>query len=51
MKIDPKIALSRCETLMLDMDGTVLDLAYDNYMWTQHVPEQFAAGEVGLCEW
>ncbi len=28
---------------MLDMDGTVLDLAYDNYMWQQHVPEQFAA--------
>ncbi len=28
---------------MLDMDGTVLDLAYDNYMWMQHVPEQFAA--------
>lgn len=27
---------------MLDMDGTVLDLAYDNYMWRQHVPEQFA---------
>jgi len=32
---------------MLDMDGTVLDLAYDNYMWMQHVPEQFAA-EHGL---
>ena len=28
---------------MLDMDGTVLDLAYDNYMWTHHVPEQYAA--------
>ncbi len=28
---------------MLDMDGTVLDLAYDNYMWTHHVPEKFAA--------
>ena len=28
---------------MLDMDGTVLDLAYDNYMWMHHVPEHFAA--------
>ena len=28
---------------MLDMDGTVLDLAYDNYMWMHHVPEKFAA--------
>ncbi len=43
VKIDPKTALSRSETLMLDMDGTVLDLAYDNYMWMHHVPEQFAA--------
>ena len=43
MKIDPKTALAECETLMLDMDGTVLDLAYDNYMWMHHVPEKFAA--------
>ena len=28
---------------MLDMDGTVLDLAYDNYMWLHHVPEHYAA--------
>ena len=27
---------------MLDMDGTVLDLAYDNFMWLQHVPERYA---------
>ena len=27
---------------MLDMDGTVLDLAYDNYMWLKHVPASFA---------
>ena len=32
---------------MLDMDGTVLDLAYDNYMWRQHVPRLYAA-ENGL---
>ena len=43
VKIDPKTALRECQTLMLDMDGTVLDLAYDNYMWMHHVPEQFAA--------
>jgi HAD superfamily hydrolase (TIGR01509 family) len=28
---------------MLDMDGTVLDLAYDNYMWRVRVPELYAA--------
>jgi putative hydrolase of the HAD superfamily len=34
--------LDHCETLMLDMDGTVLDLAYDNYMWLTRVPEAYA---------
>ena len=43
VEIDPKTALDRCETLMLDMDGTVLDLAFDNFMWRHHVPERFAA--------
>ena len=28
---------------MLDMDGTVLDLAFDNFMWLEHVPAQYAA--------
>lgn len=28
---------------MLDMDGTVLDLAFDNFMWLRHVPERYAA--------
>ena len=28
---------------MLDMDGTILDLAYDNYMWLTHVPSHWAA--------
>lgn len=27
---------------MLDMDGTVLDLAFDNYVWKELVPEQYA---------
>ncbi len=27
---------------MLDMDGTLLDLAFDNYMWLHHVPERYA---------
>jgi HAD superfamily hydrolase (TIGR01509 family) len=34
--------LTQCETLMLDMDGTVLDLAYDNYVWKELVPEHYA---------
>lgn len=43
MTIDPRAALDRCKTLMLDMDGTVLDLAFDNYMWLEHVPRRYAA--------
>ena len=42
MPVNPVTALSDCETLMLDMDGTLLDLAYDNYMWMEHIPAVFA---------
>lgn len=27
---------------MLDMDGTLLDLAFDNYMWLEHIPAEYA---------
>lgn len=30
------------ETFFLDMDGTLLDLAYDNYFWHQHIPSVYA---------
>ena len=42
MNNDPKTMLIQSETLMLDMDGTVLDLAYDNYVWKELVPEHYA---------
>lgn len=29
-------------TVLLDMDGTLLDLHYDNHFWLQHVPTRFA---------
>jgi putative hydrolase of the HAD superfamily len=38
----PGCLLDRCKTLMLDMDGTLLDLAYDNYMWFEHIPAAYA---------
>jgi putative hydrolase of the HAD superfamily len=34
--------LDACDTLMLDMDGTLLDLAYDNYMWMERIPAEYA---------
>jgi HAD superfamily hydrolase (TIGR01509 family) len=30
------------ETILLDMDGTVLDLAFDNYFWRELVPRCYA---------
>jgi putative hydrolase of the HAD superfamily len=30
------------ETILLDMDGTILDLAFDNYFWRQLVPRVYA---------
>ena len=27
------------ETVLLDMDGTLLDLHFDNQFWLTHVPE------------
>ena len=35
-------SLQTCETLMLDMDGTLLDLAYDSFIWLEVVPKEFA---------
>ena len=31
------------DTVLLDMDGTLLDLNYDNTLWNEHVPAMFAA--------
>jgi putative hydrolase of the HAD superfamily len=39
---DVQQQLLDCDTLMLDMDGTLLDLAYDNYVWLQVVPDEYA---------
>jgi len=30
------------DTVMLDMDGTLLDLHFDTYYWLQHLPQRFA---------
>lgn len=30
------------ETVFLDMDGTLLDLHFDNYFWLHHVPLRYA---------
>ena len=30
------------DTVLLDMDGTLLDLYFDNYFWTEHLPKVYA---------
>ena len=33
---------NRIQTLLLDMDGTLLDLHFDNHFWLEHVPLRYA---------
>lgn len=33
---------SKIETVLLDMDGTLLDLNFDNHFWQEFVPQRFA---------
>ena len=30
------------DTVLLDMDGTLLDLHFDNYFWLEHLPERWS---------
>lgn len=30
------------DTVLLDMDGTLLDLHFDYYFWTQHLPQKYS---------
>jgi putative hydrolase of the HAD superfamily len=38
----PDIQWSCIETVLLDMDGTLLDLNFDNHFWQEHVPLRYA---------
>ena len=38
----PIIPWAGIDTVLLDMDGTLLDLHYDNHFWQVYVPEKFA---------
>ena len=37
-----KVNLQHIECVLLDMDGTLLDLHFDNHFWQQHVPLRYA---------
>ena len=39
----PRPPWERIDTVLIDLDGTLLDLAFDNWFWLEHVPHVFAA--------
>lgn len=36
------VSWNRVHTVLLDMDGTLLDLHFDNHFWREHVPRCYA---------
>lgn len=38
----PRLDWSAIDTVLLDMDGTLLDLHFDNHFWQAHVPLRYA---------
>jgi 5'-nucleotidase len=38
----PEFDWTSIDTVILDMDGTLLDLKFDNWFWGKHLPEHFA---------
>lgn len=51
MTLDParKPDWDRIDTVLLDLDGTLLDLGFDNYFWLECIPATYAA-ERGLTK-
>lgn len=41
-KITPEFDWEKIETVLLDMDGTLLDKHFDDYFWEQYVPEHYS---------
>ena len=42
LNIECLINWNTIDTLLLDMDGTLLDLHFDNHFWLEHVPHRYA---------
>jgi len=38
----PSLPWSDIDTVLLDMDGTLLDLHFDNHFWLEHLPQRYA---------
>jgi putative hydrolase of the HAD superfamily len=42
MNTVPPVRWERVDTVLLDMDGTLLDLNFDNSFWLEHLPRHYA---------
>jgi putative hydrolase of the HAD superfamily len=40
--MNPKIKWENIDTVLLDMDGTILDLGFDNFFWQHFLPKTYA---------
>ena len=43
MYSNPLVPWHEIETVLLDMDGTLLDLHFDSYFWLELIPQKIAA--------
>jgi putative hydrolase of the HAD superfamily len=43
MQTSPAVDWSAIDTVLLDMDGTLLDLRFDNWFWEELIPHRYAA--------
>src|ERR1700730_13759187 len=43
MRGTPAVDWSAIDTVLLDMDGTLLDLRFDNWFWQELIPRRYAA--------
>jgi putative hydrolase of the HAD superfamily len=43
MRASPAVDWSAIDTVLLDMDGTLLDLRFDNWFWEELIPLRYAA--------
>ncbi|AJP47408.1 haloacid dehalogenase [Rugosibacter aromaticivorans] len=40
--MNPLVPWAHIDTVLLDMDGTLLDLHFDNHFWQTHLPQRYA---------
>ena len=44
------VSWDEIDTVLLDMDGTLIDLNFDNTLWNEYIPRHYAAAQ-GIAPW